>query len=314
MVASQVPTFGRIFIVKNTTDSADPNYAKLDEVFKTDTEGVVRVFTDLKTAYDATTTNNNDVILLDAHTSHKVSAMLTVSKNRVHFIGMDGGGRLGNQRTLISNTSTGAATDTAMVKITGTGVTFRNIKFANNWTVAQNVYAVDFSGANGYFENCTIQNLGSAHLTNVLAASLHLTADDVEFKNCTIGTDTLKSTVAAAQVVLMDGASTRATFTDCLFRVFSSQTTVTLFSLAGNGSNNLQLFRNCIFANRVNGGATAAVAVKSDGTTAGDVLFHYCTASGVTDFATAAVGNTGMFINGTSPTAGTCGIAVQPTA
>jgi len=317
-VSAIVPTFGRIFVVKNaTSDTTDPNYQALQEIFGSAPDGVVRFYTSLSAAFDACTTNNNDVILLDSHTSHKVASMLTINKNKVHFIGMDGGSRLNNARTLISNTSTGAATDTSMIKITGSGCTFRNISFKNNWTAAENLYAVSLeAAAYTYFENCTFNNLGSAHLTNANCAPLALVAaEDSEFKNCTMGTNTVKMTASGGQVVLISGATTRSIWTDCLFQVITSQTNYTMLNIAGNGNNDLQLFRRCAFINRINGGATAAVAVKSDATTAGIVVFDTGTfCAGCTDFATAAVGNTGMYIASPVPTAGTSGIAVQPTA
>jgi hypothetical protein len=43
-----------------------------------------------RAAYDAAESNNNDIILLDGQTAHTVTEMLTVSKNRIHFVGMDG--------------------------------------------------------------------------------------------------------------------------------------------------------------------------------------------------------------------------------
>jgi len=315
-VYSFVPAFGRVFVVVNPSEYSKEAYMKLNQIFKP-FDNKVRLFTSVTDAYDATDTNNNDVILMDGGSvSHKVTSMLTVSKNRVHFRAMEGGTRrLSNQRCLISNSGAGVATDTAMVKVTGTGNTFKGISFKNNWTVTENLFAVDFSGSTGYFENCTFHNLGSAHLTNANAAALHLTADDVEFVECELGADTVKMTASGGQVVKMDGASTRAIFRDCLFRVWSSQTNYTLFNLVGDGSNNLQLFKNCSFSNRVNGGVTLAVAVKSSAATAGDVEFDTnCYCAGCTDFATAAVGNTGMRIASPVPTAGTSGIAVQPTA
>jgi hypothetical protein len=86
---SIIPNMGNVFVVKNSNDTADQNYQKLQDIMTPDNEGKVRFYTSIKDAYDATTTNNNDVILLDAHTSHKVTAMLTISKSRIHFIGMD---------------------------------------------------------------------------------------------------------------------------------------------------------------------------------------------------------------------------------
>ena len=182
-VAGQIPAFGRILVVKNPNDTADYNYQVLQEVMEP-LDGQVMFFTSISDAYDAAQTNNDDVICLDAHTSHKVTAQLAISKNRIHFLGFDGGGRKIGSRAMISNTSTGAATDYAMVYNYGTGNTFRNISFKNNWTVAQNVYSVKEWGIQSYYENCDFEALGSAHLTNASAASLNLGGNECIFKNC----------------------------------------------------------------------------------------------------------------------------------
>lgn len=323
LVGSVVPTFGNVFVVVNSNDSADPNYTNLAQTVITDTNGQVRLFTDLATAYAASASNNDDVILLAAHTSHKVSSMLTISNNRVHFIGMDGGGRWNNQRTLISNTGAGAASDVSMIKVTGSGCSFRNIKFSNNWTVAQNLSAVLEYGNNSLYVNCSFHNLGSAHLTNVSAASLILAAGDAEFHECTIGADTLQSTVASGQQMLIkkgtsSQAATRCLFEKCVFRLFTSQTTSAFVRVAADGDIDRDIgFKDCDFINfkTSSDGALLAVAVASaSGLASGQMWFNNPNAVGVTDFATAAVGNTGLLIIGTSPTAGTAGISVQPTA
>lgn len=324
-VASAIgPNFGRIFVVLNSSDYADEQYQTLAEVMKTDTDGVVRYFTDLATAYAATQSNNNDVICLAAHTSHKVTSMLTVSKSRVHFLGMDSGGRFSNQRAIVSNSGAGASTDVSMIKVTGTGCTFRNIAFKNNWTVAQNLSAVLEYGNNSLYKNCSIQNLGSAHLTNVNAAPLILAAGDAEFHECNIGADTLQTTVASGQVLLIKKgssgqAATRCLFNNCIFRVYTSQSTTAFVRVAADGDIDRDVtFRNCELLNfkTSSGGTTMAVAVASaSGLTSGSMYFANCHAFNCTDFATAAVGNAAtLVIGGTSPTAGSDGIAVQPTA
>jgi len=86
---SIIPNMGNVFVVKSSTDTSDPNYQKLQDVMTPDNDGKVRFFTSISDAVDACTTNNNDIILLDSHTSHKVTSMLTISKSRIHFIGMD---------------------------------------------------------------------------------------------------------------------------------------------------------------------------------------------------------------------------------
>lgn len=325
-IAGQIPTFGRIFVVFNSSDASKEAYDTLSNVAKTDPDGKVRFFTSLSDAYDAAESNNNDVICLDAQTSHKVSSMLTISKNRVHFIGFDGGGwRVENQRVLISNTGAGAATDTAMIKVTGTGVTFRNIAFKNNWTVAQNLYCVDDQSSNGYFENCTFHNLGSAHLTNANSAALRLSSQDTTYVRCQIGADTLKHTSTGGQELLIKTqttAATRVKFYDCYFRTYTNDTTRVFIRVAANGAVDRSVtFVRPIFDNfnwdASNGGALLAVAVATpSGFVSGGLnLFDImCNGKGCTDIATAAVGNDGVWITGNVPTAGTSGLSVKATA
>jgi len=323
-VRAQIPTFGRVFVVKNANDSADYNYQMMSDVFKTDTEGKVRFFTDLATAYAATQDNNNDVICLDAHTSHKLSSMLTVSTNRVHFMGFDGGVRVSNQRALISSTGTGASTDVSMIKVTGTGCTFRNIKFLDSWTVAQNLSAVLEYGNNTLYKNCTFHAIGSGHLSNANAASLILAGGDTEFVECNIGGDTLQSTVASGQTLLIKKgssaqAATRCLFKECIVRAYTSQTTHAFVRVAADGDIDREvLFDDCKFLNfyTSSNGAVMAVAIASaSGLVSGTLQFrHPYLSSGVTKLATAAVGNAGVYVVGPVGGANTSGIAVQATA
>lgn len=326
-VAAQIPAFGRLLVVMNPTDVGSQNFQALFQIMKEDPFGRVRFFFGtyaIEDAYAEAETNNNDVICLDAHTSHKVSAMLTVAKNRVHFIGFDGGGRISNQRVLISNTGAGAATDVSMIKITGTGCSFRNIAFKNNWTVAQNLSAVLDYGSNSLFKNCSLQNLGSAHLTNANCAPLILAAGDSEYHQCNIGADTLQSTVVAGQVILIkkgtsSQAATRCLFKECLIRAYTNKTTHAFVRTAAEGDIDRDVtFKDCDFVNflTVNNGALMAVAVVSSATSdGGNTYYSGCRVFGTTDFATAAVGNVGVIVcGGTTPTAGSDGVAVQATA
>jgi len=94
---SQVGVIGNVHIVMNPNDTDEKNYQHMQDLFSVDTDGYVRFYTSLSDAYDACESNNNDVILLDGNSTHTVTEMLTVSKNRVHFFGLDGGGRLCQQ-------------------------------------------------------------------------------------------------------------------------------------------------------------------------------------------------------------------------
>jgi hypothetical protein len=63
-VRSAVPTFGNVFIVFDADDTDEANYNNMMDVFRTDSQGLVRFYTTIASAYAATESNNNDVIIL----------------------------------------------------------------------------------------------------------------------------------------------------------------------------------------------------------------------------------------------------------
>ena len=82
-------TFGNVMVVMNSDNTDEKNYQHMQDLFPPDTDGNVRFFTSLESAYAATESNNNDVIILDGNSTHALAAMMTVSNSRVHFIGLD---------------------------------------------------------------------------------------------------------------------------------------------------------------------------------------------------------------------------------
>lgn len=293
---------GNIYVVAASTE---PNYDKWYKFNRKYDDGSEMIQPTVAAAYAATTTNRNDVILLSAYnTSNKVTAMLDISKNRIHFVGLDPVNRKIGARSLLSNTGAGAAADVSMVKVSGTGCSFRNISFKNNWTVTQNLSAMLDYGANTYFENCDFENLGSAHLTNASAGSLILAGAESIYVNCTIGVSTLKHTVASAQEMLISKgtsaqAATRCIFKDCRFQAWTSQTTHVFVRVAADGDIDRDIeFDNCRFVNFNPGsqGATMAVAIATpSGLVSGDMTFAYpVIGPQVTNLATSGVGNAGV--------------------
>ena len=120
-----IPVLGKILVVCPSTDA---NYDRLVDLVKTDPDGNVRLFTTLDAAYTAATTNANDVILLQGTGTHSVAVGgLAITKSRIHFVGMDGGGRYLQQGAKVQSTAGTAAV--YVIKNTGTRNTFRNIKF-----------------------------------------------------------------------------------------------------------------------------------------------------------------------------------------
>ena len=87
---NQVGVLGNVHMVMDPDDTDEKNYQHMQDLFPPDTDGNARFFTSVEDAYDACESNNNDVILLDANSTHQLAAGLLVSKSRVNFVGMDG--------------------------------------------------------------------------------------------------------------------------------------------------------------------------------------------------------------------------------
>jgi hypothetical protein len=208
-VQAQIPAFGRLLIVKSSSDSADYNYQVLNETFEPE-DGRVRFFTSLADAYSEAQTNNNDVICLDAHTAHTVTSMLTVSKSRVHFFGFDGGGHQVQQGARIYMGVTGVATDLAPILVTGTRCSFRNLKVENASTTNQSLYGFIDNGEGTVIENCHF--LKTAGLDDSGHAHFWMAGDSLSMKNCTIGQSNVPNT-AAGYGILIDGKSDSTTTT-----------------------------------------------------------------------------------------------------
>jgi len=204
-INSIIPVMGRILVVCPSTDA---NYDILTQVVKNDPEGRVRLFTTVAAAYDAATTNANDVIALSGNSTHTVTEMLTVAKNRIHFIGMDGGGRLTAQGAKISMGVTGVAADLAPVLITGVRNSFRNIKFINASTTNQSLYGLIDNGEGTLIENCSA--IKTAGLDDAGWANFWMAGDSATIRNCVFGQSNTPSAVAHFGI-LIDGKTGGAT-------------------------------------------------------------------------------------------------------
>jgi len=249
-------TFGNVFIVMNSADSDEGNYQHLQDIFKNDSDGRVRFTTDLAEAYALTESNNNDVIILDGNSTHELIAQLTVSNNRVHFIGLDyllGIHRPYGQSTKI-NYADGIATALPFaVKNIGVRNSFRGIKFINNNTDAQVVGTVGEGGEYAYYEDCEFYN--ATQLDSDTVAELVLGGDSPVFKNCTFGS--LADAVSGDKIrpaVLVDGS------------VVTS----------GAGVTRDAYFDNCKFWKKAGGTATVMIKVAADADLERVMEIHDC--------------------------------------
>lgn len=325
MLANQLasavgPIMGRIHVV---VEDSDPQVVKdtLNDMFVPDPNGNVRFFSTLLAAYNACTTNANDVILLTGHTTHAVATGIAWTKNRIHVIGMDGGDRLVQQGAKVE--LSGAVDSAYVIKVTGVRNSFRNIKFIQSSTHANALTVLQEGGEGTLYKNCTftfgvVNNLDETTAHEVLAGS-----DSATYLNCNFGTETLL-TSAARSVFHIDQVTTSQEFKsnvlqDCIFLISSSSSTATFVRLDAVGdilfSN---IFRRCTFVASVDSAGGAALAEASQtgtSTVKGVLCYDNCSAFNCTDFATATSGrNAATQVVAVSPTAGTAGVGVQPTA
>lgn len=256
VAASVCPTFGRIFVVMSSSDSADPNFDILSDLMKTDPDGLIRFYTSLETAYAATTSNNDDVILLDGHSAHSIAAGIAWSKSRVHLVGMDGGDRLIQQGARVN--TTGNPSTAYLIKVTGTRNTFRNIKFEQNSTNASALTVVQMGGEGSLYKNCsfvfgTATNIDGNETTTyeVLCGE-----DSGTFINCTFGQDTLVTTggrpVMAIDTVTSGQPFKNNIFKDCIWKIASSSTDASFIRILSTADVNFgnefirPIMNNCI--------------------------------------------------------------------
>lgn len=203
-IASQIPTFGRIFVVMNPNDTDKQNFQMMQDIMKSAPEGVLRFHTSVATAYAAAQSGNDDVIALAGNSPHVVTEMLTTSKSRVHFVGMDGGGRMIQQGSRIVMGVTGVASDLAPILDTGTRNSFINIKVENASTTNESLYGFISNGEGTYFEN--FMSAKTAGLNDANHAHFWMAGDACSGKNMTFGHSTIQST-AAGFGILIDAKS-----------------------------------------------------------------------------------------------------------
>lgn len=309
-----LPTFGKILVVM---PAADPNYDRMSDIFKTDPEGKVRLFTTISAAVDAATTNEHDVILLSANAAHAQTAMLDISKNRLHIIGLDGRNRKNSigmgARSRVTMGVTTAATDIAVIKNTGVGNTFTNIKFDSSNTKDESLYAVAEGGEYTIYDNCEFYK--STDLDVSLAAEVLNNGDSVQWLNCVFGSTAniiADNCIRPNMLVTatLSGKKCRDNFiSHCLFLSKAGGTeAVRIYGANATDVERMLLVENSVFLNNKLSAATPAHAVGFGAAqTEGSVILKNCTSVDHTVMAQAAVG---IYVDGAVPTFATTGVSV----
>jgi len=255
-------------------------------------------FSTIAEAYAACVSNKDDVIVLSTNSAHAVTAMLDVSKNRVHFVG-DQFGRAFGQRARITMGITTVATDIAVMKNTGVGNTFTGIKFDSSNTKDESLYAVAEGGEYAVYNSCEFYK--STDLDESLAAELLHNGDSTTYRNCTFGSNVgviagaiIRPCVLLTRETLTGKVSRDGLFDNCRFWRFAGNTANAFIwsTLATDVERCLEV-RDCIF--NVTAKSTAVPAVAIGGVsafTSGEILLTGSTGeNGCTAFAT----QTGIF-------------------
>ena len=264
--AGQPMTTGNKYYV---IPAGDSNYKEFyDKYQETYQDGTQAVHLTIASAYAAVTSNRHDIIFLSANAAHVQTSMLSIAKNRVHFVGLSGrGGSLGmGARTRITMGATGVATDLAVMQNTGVGNTFSNLKFDSSSTTAESLYSVIEAGEYAIYNSCEFYK--SSDLDDAGAAELALNGDSAQFNNCYIGstaneTGNIRANVLCTAGIVAGKALRDCHFVDCFFAAKADDTDKNFVYGANATDIGRSLsFRGCTFFNNPLGAGTPAVAVE----------------------------------------------------
>ena len=292
MIANTVPAFGNVFVVLNSSDTSNNNYQHWLDLMTPDNDGRVRFYTSLSDAYTAASSNNNDIILLDANTTHSLSAGIDWTKNRIHVFGMDDGDRLVQQGAKVQLAT--SATTAYVIKVTGVRNSFVNVKFIQASTNAAALTVVQDGSEGTLWKNCSFVFGVATNLNGTTAHEFLAGGDSCTFLNCTFGNDTLLTSAARSvfHIDQVNGFEFKSNILkDCNFFISSSSSTATFVRLDAVGD---ILFTNqfidCNFLASVDSAGGAAIANASQtgtGTVKGGLYYVRPAVFNVTDFSVA---------------------------
>lgn len=307
-------TTGNVYYV---IPSSDSNYKEFyDKYQKTYQDGTQAVHNTISSAYSAVTSNRHDIIFLSANAAHAQTSILDISKNRVHFVGMSmRGGSLGmGARTRITMGVTTSASDIAVMKNTGVGNTFSNLKFDSSNTKDESLYAVVEAGEYSIYRSCEFYK--SSDLDDAGASELALNGDSAQFINCYIGSTANETGNIRANVLctggIVSGKKLRdCHFIDCFFAGKADDTDKN-FVYGANATDveRALTFKGCTFFNNPLGAGTPAVAVEFGAAQTEGAVFIDQNSAGVDVGVVGATGQNIFVVSQDGSTYATAGLAV----
>ncbi len=223
-------------------------------------------FASISAAVSAATTNNHDVIFLSAYAAHTQTSMLTITKNRLHFVGCDlrtGIGMGARARVAMGDSTVDA--DIALMQNTGVGNTFTGIKFDSSSTVSASLYGVAEGGEYTIYNRCEFYK--SSDLDDAGAAEIALNGDSAQFLNCTIGSSANETGNIRANVLVTGEIISGKKCRDCYFEncmlLGKADDTDKNFVYGDNATDveRMLVFKSCTFFNNPLSSGTPAAAI-----------------------------------------------------
>jgi hypothetical protein len=315
-----IPTWDGIPMIGNfpagITNCFFVDYGNGSDSVSVKSNSVNRPWKTIEYAETKITTNKNEGIALMGNSTHTLSAILTIDKNRMHIFGYDPGGRMYGQNAKISLGSTVVATDIATILNTGVRNSFSNIKIINENDVAEGLYAFAEGGEYTVFNFCEFYK--TTQLDIALAAELLCNGDSSQWNYCVFGdlvnqkgdTNDERPCVLLTRETITGKVARDCEFNFCEFLTKAATTaTACIHSTTATDVERRMILRKPIFMNAILGAADPAAAISLDAAqTQGKILVIDPTYLDITALATS---NMGVYVSGGSvPADPTTGKAV----
>jgi len=221
-------------------------------------------FADIQAAHDATTDNNNDVVVfIGSATADNPSAAVTWTHNYTHLIGISSPLPGVGQRCRVVMTA--ATAKTPVITVSGNGCVFKNLQFNQEKATGTASGVAVVSGSRCYFENVFFMCPTSA---TAASYSLKVGGTENAFVRCTIGQHTNVRSAATYGLWLHvgDDSCHRNKFIECEFLSWASGGGTAHVLVYVDVDIDVEVytafFENCLFANV--GAATLAVAIDDN--------------------------------------------------
>jgi len=313
--ASGVPTTYGNYIFVNPDSSTFGNGSSMKKPYKFIGQAITKAVS-----------GNHDVILLHGNSGLKTGngaadeeIEATLTKGRVHFVGLGGGSRYQGQRSrwTMGVTTTEDSDAIAVLQNTGVGNTFTNIKFDSSDTNTSSLYVVAEGGEYAQYTNCEFFKstlLGTANTATVL-----MNGDTAYMKNCAIGSSATQHTSTTHSNVLftretITGKVARDTYFDnCVFLLNSSQTAAANWRIPGaTDIERMCWAQDCLFHNvKLSAAVVEAIEMGAE-QTQGFVVLKDCYQVNHTNFCSGTTDSV-HFAGPERATAGTAGDSIALT-